>query len=118
MRPNDAFEVGIRDFKSQKRDTIVRQNVVKNGVQNAVERDAHADREEPAPLLEIPAHDDKGDGLQGKKDRKNIVRFPPVLTRAVMAFVDKPQKSVHQVLVSSPSKAFHGDSSQDNDTNL
>jgi len=63
---------------------------------------AKQDRLALQPVIEQRCSD------RGKQQSENIIHLEPAPARAMMAFMDEPQRSVHDIAMREPRAGFHG----------
>lgn len=94
-------------------DAPVDQDVVKQKIDEAVTENADARRERRRRA--INADINENDRRNGEKHREPVVPFKGAVSRFMMRFVQRPQKSVHGVTMGEPGDAFHDENEGDND---
>ena len=88
-------------------DAAMHDNIVKNKIRHAVQRNAEADPHQKTPRGYLWPHYDEYRGADTEDDTEPVVALPPVLVMHMVRLVPAPHDAVHDVLVGEPGEALH-----------
>jgi hypothetical protein len=106
MRPDNPLQVLVSGNESDFYPAMDN-DIVKNGVEDAVEGNAQTHPEQKAPAGYVVANHDAGGGQHAEYHGKQVVFLPGALVVAVVRFVPAPHEAVHYVFMRKPGHAFH-----------